>query len=218
MKYFSQFGQDYWLLNHMFPDLREGFFVDVGAYHMTNGYMSNTLALERQRNWTGLLIEPNVGLCGPLESRNARLVNSVVSGRSHSLRFQFGDRGCNSKIVASGGSPVATETLTQILDRENVPSLIELLSVDVEGHELDVLSGIDFRRYHFACLIVEANGRKKDITALLDREGYRFIGQLGVDLFFTDAASSPASPADIVLDWEAQPERAKAIHPPVPTR
>jgi len=42
--YFSQLGQDYWLINQAFRERREGFFVDVGAFQMTNGYMSNTLA------------------------------------------------------------------------------------------------------------------------------------------------------------------------------
>lgn len=216
MKYFSQFGQDHWLMNHMFPDRRAGYFVDVGAYHMTNGYMSNTLALELHRDWTGLLIEANPALCGPLKSRKARLVNAVVSSRNGMLGFQFGDRGYNSKIVASGGVSVATETLTQILDREKAPSRIELLSIDVEGHELEVLKGIDFQRYQFGCLIIEANANKNEILTLLNDEPYQFIGQHEVDLFFTSSETCPVSPSEVLLDWELHPERARPIHPPVP--
>ncbi|MCB1076739.1 MAG: FkbM family methyltransferase [Verrucomicrobiae bacterium] len=215
MKYFSQFGQDYWVMDQMFPNLRGGYFVDVGAYHMSNGYMSYTLALERQRDWTGLLIEPNTALCGPLRSRKASLINSVVSSGGETLQFQFGDRGCTSKIVASGGVSVPTETLTCILDRMKAPLQIELLSIDVEGHEFDVIKGIDLQRYRFGCIIIEANSQKAKIVSHLGKNRYHFIEQFGVDLYFSAVEAFPKRPSELASDWEHKPDRAKPIHPAI---
>ena len=39
-------------------------------------------------------------------------------------------------------------TLNSILQKANAPSLIDFLSLDVEGAELDVLKGIDFKKYN----------------------------------------------------------------------
>src|SRR5215510_8235851 len=46
--YAGEIGQDKWVLETMFPDVTDGFFVDVGSGHGTIG--SNTLMLER-RGW-----------------------------------------------------------------------------------------------------------------------------------------------------------------------
>jgi FkbM family methyltransferase len=213
MKYFSQLGQDYWLLNHAFPGRRNGYFVDVGAFQMANGYMSNTLALEQSRGWTGLLIEANPRLCGPLKQRRARTVIAVVSDRRESLRFEFGDRGCNSKVVESGGSEVISETLTEILEREGAPTEIELLSLDIEGHETAALRGLDFDRYRFDCIIVEENGRGPEIRTLLESRGYRFLGGHGVDLYFVSSGLDPEKPSEVLVGWEPGIDRAG----PVPT-
>lgn len=52
----SQYDQDR-LVDELLNGKKNGFFVEVGAYDGET--YSNTLFLERYRNWTGLLIEPN---------------------------------------------------------------------------------------------------------------------------------------------------------------
>src|SRR5688572_31127519 len=47
--YPSEIGQDKWVLAKMFPDIANGYFLDVGSGHGTIG--SNTKALE-ERGWT----------------------------------------------------------------------------------------------------------------------------------------------------------------------
>lgn len=207
-EYFSQFGQDYWLMNAAFPSLWNGYFVEVGAFQFPNGYMSNTLALETLRDWRGLLIEPNPALCGPLAARKSTLVRTVVSDCKRKACFQFGDRGCNSMIVETGGTEVSTETLTAILKRENAPRVIPFLGIDVEGHEMEVLRGIDFGRYRFGCIIVEANGRDNAMVRFLGEHGYRYLDRLGVDLYFIGRGFVPPKPSEIVPDWGAFSNRA----------
>ena len=41
----------------MLDSMRDGFFVEAGA--ADGQTLSNTLFLEMERNWTGLLVEPN---------------------------------------------------------------------------------------------------------------------------------------------------------------
>lgn len=207
-EFFSQFGQDYWLMNAAFPTLRNGYFVEVGAFHYANGYMSNTLALETRRDWRGLLIEPNPALCGPLAARKSTLVRSVVSDCERNARFQFGDRGCNSMIVETGGTEVATETLTAILQRENAPREIAFIGIDVEGHEMEVLRGIDFGHYRFGCIIVEVNVRDNAIVRFLSEHGYSYLDRLGVDLYFVGGEFVPPKPSEVVPDWDAFSNRA----------
>ena len=45
------------IIDNFFQQKREGFFVEAGAWD--GEYLSNTKFFEKERNWTGLLIEPN---------------------------------------------------------------------------------------------------------------------------------------------------------------
>src|SRR5687767_9721047 len=52
---YSQIGQDKWVLETVFPDVRDGFFLDVGSADGT--VHSNSKALE-QRGWRGVCVDP----------------------------------------------------------------------------------------------------------------------------------------------------------------
>lgn len=55
-KHYSQHAQDA-NIDQLLRERRNGFFIEAGAYDGES--LSNTLFLEKERNWTGLLIEPN---------------------------------------------------------------------------------------------------------------------------------------------------------------
>jgi len=113
-----------------------------------------------------------------------------------------------------GGAEVSTETLTDILLREGAPSDINLLSIDVEGHEFQVLMGIDFGLFRFDCIIVEANGMRNDIVEFLESKGYRFIEQYGVDLYFAGKKMGPKCPSETIIDWDVRTNRARPVRYP----
>jgi hypothetical protein len=52
------------------------------------------------------------------------------------------------------------------LVKANAPSLIDFLSLDVEGAELDVLKGIDFTKYNFKYMVIECRDINKMDTFL----------------------------------------------------
>lgn len=54
--YYSQFKQDEFLHKNFFKDLKDGFFVDVGAHDGECG--NNSLFFEKEMNWNGICIEP----------------------------------------------------------------------------------------------------------------------------------------------------------------
>ena len=48
--------------------------------------------------------------------------------------------------------------LTSLLDEVNAPSAFDLLSLDVEGNEMAVLRGLDFKKYQPKWMLVETRG------------------------------------------------------------
>ena len=64
-------------------------------------------------------------------------------------------------------------TLTSILD-EVQPPQIDFFSLDVEGNELSVLKGLDWKKYSPAVILVEAN-KPAELENLLCPKGYKVI-------------------------------------------
>lgn len=54
----------------LFDQQPPGFFVEAGA--LDGEYLSNTLYLERKKNWTGLLVEPDLEMFTYLLEKNRR--------------------------------------------------------------------------------------------------------------------------------------------------
>ena len=61
--------------------------------------------------------------------------------------------------------------MTSLLEEAEAPELIDFLSLDVEGNELNTLKGLDFSRYSFKYLLIEAR-QPQEIVNYLAPKGY----------------------------------------------
>ena len=147
-----------------------GTFVEAGAH---DGYtQSNTYFLERFRGWSGVLIEPIPELSALCSRRRRRskvlgcaLVGDDFHGSQVTLHFgdlmsTTGDRAHAAEGLATAGRSayeveVPARTLTAALTEAASPP-VDLMVLDLEGHELDALSGLDMDRYAPRYLLLEA--------------------------------------------------------------
>ena len=64
------------------------------------------------------------------------------------------------------------------------PIIIDFLSLDVEGAELEVLNGIDFLNYNFKFILIESRD-DQEIIKYLKNFDYSFLEKISKrDLFF----------------------------------
>ena len=159
-----------------------GFFIEAGA---NDGFsQSNTYYLERFRNWRGLLIEPIpelYELCRRFRARSI-VYNCMLGKRGsdgQSARMYYSDlMSVAENAVGLATTPlehakrgtmyfegdvfdviVPVRTLDSILT-EIQPARIDLLSLDVEGSELDVLDGLDMDMYPPEHILIETRARE----------------------------------------------------------
>lgn len=166
MTWYSQAGQDTWV-HDLIGDA--GFFVDVGAH---DGIVhSNTYALE-QLGWIGICVEPNAGVYEELcRNRTCATSNLLASDISGSITF-------DGVRVAMSAERVDAAPLSFLLEQNDAPLSIDYMSIDVEGHELQVLAGMDFDRWHVRCITIEHNfycdgqHRKNAIHEVLTGNGF----------------------------------------------
>lgn len=161
--YRSQWGEDRWLLaNGILPTL--GVFVDVGAGDGARG--SNTLLLE-QRGWHGLCVDADPRNRDPLSKRRRCVVETcAVSSRSGSQTFGMHcTKSSWSGLIRSGPEyeqiTVRTECLEELLQRNSINE-IDLLSIDVEGTELDVWNSFDMKIHTPKVVIIEYDDEHPD--------------------------------------------------------
>ena len=66
----------------------------------------------------------------------------------------------------------------------NLSNKIDLLSLDVEGAEIEVLNGFDFKKYKFRYILIESRDDEK-ITKYLNDFNYKLLEKISKrDLFF----------------------------------
>src|SRR5262245_41160059 len=150
-EYFSEIGQDKWVLEKVFPGVTNGYFVDIGSGHGTIGSNSRTL---EKRGWSGVCIDP---FPVNMEGRTCRLFQEVVFSKP-GLLIAFRTAGglggvddtlgeWNQTAARAPTVNVKTVTLDDILARAGAPRFIHFVSLDIEGAELEALRAFPFDRY-----------------------------------------------------------------------
>ncbi|MEX2546209.1 MAG: FkbM family methyltransferase [Chloroflexota bacterium] len=180
-------------------DIDGGFFVEAGANDGID--QSNTAYFERRRGWSGVLIEPIPRLaeqCRANRPRSIVIETALVESDFPLSTIEMTDCGLMSSVMGAmrdetaraehlrvgaeiqGLSPVnlvvRARTLDSILDQVK-PDRFDLLSLDVEGFELQVLRGIDLHRWAPKFVLVEARFRDEIDTHMLGT-GYKMIEEL----------------------------------------
>lgn len=190
-KFFSEVGQDKWLTETVFPDKTSGFFLDVGSGHGTIG--SNTKLLEL-KGWTGVCIDP---FPKHMEGRTCTMLEDVVFSEA-GKRVSFRAAGDLGGIADSLGAWKAqadqaplvefiTVTLADVLERAHAPAMIDFMSLDIEGAELDALQGFPFDRYKIGAMAIEHNyeePKRTDIETYLKARGYRRVHSVKQDDYY----------------------------------
>jgi len=180
-----------------FADTERGFFVEVGANDPR--WISQTFAME-QRGWTGVLVEPQPDLADALRrARTAKVFAVACSSRadagSHLTLHLAGpqssfDQRLNSGDVKPHGTlDVPVRTLDDILAEAGATTL-DFVSIDVEGHELQVLDGFDLERWRPRLLIVEDLLTHTRLHRHLARRSYRWIRRTGIDNWYVPAGKA----------------------------
>jgi len=189
----------------------KGFFVELGANDGIK--QSNTFYFEKNLGWNGILIEPiktKYLKCLKYRSPKNYFYNNACVGINFKrdkikmiysdLMSSIDDKEIINKIDAKKHAKdgekyllknekieefwVSTKTLNDILQEVNTPKLIDFLSLDVEGSELEVLNGIDFKIYNFKFILVESRN-DDEIIKYLSNKNYNFLEKISKrDLIF----------------------------------
>jgi FkbM family methyltransferase len=151
MEYKSQYGQDKWVIEEVFPNLQNGYFVELAAGDGV--FLSNTYVLEKYYNWNGICIEPNITSYEKLKLNRSCICDDnvilndgteidfieykTITDYEHLLSTVEGASQFNCPIKRK--TKKITKSLNTVLDNHNAPETIDYISLDIEGSEIYVL-------------------------------------------------------------------------------
>ena len=206
-KSYSRDAQDL-IINHFFKDKKKGIYIDVGYYQP---YNFNNTKLLYDRGWSGINIDLDfhtIDFFNFVRKRDENINIAISEKEGEKDLYFFHNRSAiNSlskirKKEAREIKRVKTKTLNSIIENSKFKNeKINLLSIDVEGHEIEVLRSIDLNKYFPEMIVIEFLERdildnmefyNQNIDQVINSEVYRymvkndyhFVNWLNCDLIF----------------------------------
>lgn len=205
--YFSFSGVDI-IIENIFKYKKKGFYIDVGCQHPIRN--NNTFLLHK-KGWSGINIDldkDNIDLFNTSRPTDVN-INVAVSDKvgEVDLFFYHKKSPINTidkktsefqKAKVSSIKKIQTNTLNNIISSSKYnDKTFDLLSVDVEGHELNVFKGMDLYKYSPNVIVAEyldLNVKRLEIKNLsikniINSELYNFLtskGYILVNCIYSD--------------------------------
>lgn len=174
--------------------------MELGAFDGVR--QSNTAWLEASRGWRGVLVEAipeayeqcvrnrplaTVVNCACVSDEYTEpTVEMVYAGLMSIVRGARSSDSADEAWVSLGEElqqlerytcTVPARTLSAVLEEHRL-ACVDLLSIDVEGYELEVLEGLDLARFGPRQILVEESGAG-EVDGYLTGRGYRQVAVIG---------------------------------------
>lgn len=199
----SQYGQDRYIAN-LLPE--GGYFVEVGGYDGER--FSNTLLLEKEYGWNGVLIEANPYTFDILKSRNrkASAFNNCIGKGSLTFKISGSTTSALETMTETHRKRINSDIKTYGFDKtgdkrwkhsgETITTIckplismisttkIDYFSLDVEGGEMLILNEIEWDELDIRVFSIEVDQNTEEIRQFMRNKGYIEKAKLSGDIIF----------------------------------
>jgi FkbM family methyltransferase len=208
------------ILNRVFKGKKDGFYIDVGAWHPVDHSVTKHFY---DQGWSGINVEPsNIywKLLQKFRPRDTNLKCAISDKREMMDYLEIPNSGASTSVQSGWGvienqgalaknaikRKVECVTLADICSQYGHDREIDFLKIDVEGAELSVIKGGDWKVYRPRVVIVEAVAPFTNIPNHSDWEdvllgkGYIFSYFDGLNRFYVREESK-----DLLAAFNAPP-------------
>lgn len=154
------------MLKRVFQTQRQGFFVDVGAFHPIRNSVTQHFHL---KGWRGINLDPdpdNMSLFNNLRPSDINICVAVGRSDGETDLYSLPNTSRTTALKELADSylergldvhkkSVATRSLASVFSELEIGA-IDFLKIDVEGAELDVIAGNDWDRHRPKIVLAEA--------------------------------------------------------------
>ena len=176
-----------------------GIYVDIGAYDAIDHSVTYMLYL---RGWRGIAFDPSKNAKRTFQKFRPKdiFINAAVGEQDLSHVDFFAPEGnleikshTSSKLQPDGNDmrkiSVPQVNINEELKRQSI-SKVDVLSIDIEGAELEVLTSFDFIKFQPSIVAVEIHCKSTeeclmtDVAILLKKANYHLVASAVITQFF----------------------------------
>lgn len=186
---YAQGGEDM-ILNTLFSGIKNGIYLDIGA---NSPFDQSNTAYFYKKGWTGFNIDANpdsIELLNKHRKRDSNIL-AFVSNSNEVINYNF------YKISLYNGSNNANEIPSELIKQQQIRSLtfqeiaqkykiknnIDFVSIDAEGHDLQVLKSVDLSKFQPKAVVIESfdylieKSLDNAISDYFKKHNYHFIAK-----------------------------------------
>tara|TARA_B100002051_G_C16667761_1_gene602732 strand:- start:388 stop:1113 length:726 start_codon:yes stop_codon:yes gene_type:complete len=212
-KYYYSFGGIDIIVDYIFKNKSDGFYIDIGCQHPIS---NNNTYLLHKRGWSGINVDldkKNIELFNLHRKKDYNVEIAVSSKNTQKELFFYHDKSpINTLEKRVRDHRETKEKEIRKINTVTLNSLIEsspfrnskfnFLTIDVEGHELEVIKGFDLKKYEPEIIVIEHldlstkkleiknlninNVINSDLYKLMSNNNYSFVNWSHADLVFVN--------------------------------
>lgn len=201
----SQFGEDKEIIK-IFEKNYKGIYLDLGCFHPTRS--NNTFKLYK-KGWTGVNIDLNpltIDLFNYARPKDINICTAVSDKKTNKKLYFLGDLDSKNTLNLNHKKwinkhfriedkdfkikNISTQKLENILKKYKLYN-IDFMNIDIEGHELEVIKSINFKKFKIKVICVEildynkfAKSRKKQLISYLKKNNFKLFGKSTINYIF----------------------------------
>ncbi len=207
---YSNWGIDLLVKDILKKQKEKGIYIDVGSHHPLIN--NNTYTLYKN-GWKGINIDldfNSIDMFNYFRPRDHNIQRALSNKIGITDLYFFHNRAAKNTITKSRGKgaksikKIKTDTLNNVIENSKINiKKIDFLSIDVEGNELNVLKGLNFKKYRPKIISIEFikpnikefyqhdinNILKSDIYKFVINKNYKLVNWLHDDLIFISKTS-----------------------------
>lgn len=207
---YSNWGIDLLIKDILKNQKKKGIYIDVGSHHPL---INNNTYILYKRGWKGINVDldfNSIDMFNYFRPEDHNIQIALSNKISFTDLYFFHNRAAKNTITKSRGKGaksikrVKTDTLNNIIKNSKINTKkIDFLSIDVEGNELNVLRGLNFKKYRPKIISIEfikPNVKefyqhdikdifKSDIYKFMISKKYKLVNWIHDDLIFISKTS-----------------------------
>ena len=207
---YSNWGIDLLIKDILKNQKEKGIYIDVGSHHPL---INNNTYILYKRGWKGINIDldfNSIDMFNYFRPKDHNIQIALSNKIGFTDLYFFHNRSAKNTITKSRGKGaksikrVKTDTLNNIIKNSKINTKkIDFLSIDVEGNELNVLRGLNFKKYRPKIISIEfikpnvkefyqhdiKNIFKSDIYKFMISKKYKLVNWIHDDLIFISKTS-----------------------------
>ena len=202
---YSNWGIDLLIKDILKNKKKKGIYIDVGSHHPL---INNNTYILYKKGWKGINVDldyNSIDMFNYFRPRDQNIHIALSNKKGCADLYFFHNRAAKNTLTKSRGKgaksikKIKIDTLNNVIKNSKINSKnIDFLSIDVEGNELNVLKGLNFKSYRPKIISIEfikpnikefyqhdvKNILKSDIYKFMLSKRYKLVNWIHDDLVF----------------------------------